>query len=77
MDNQEYARAERARMALGRALDDIELTFYPDNIGRVLARSLTRSRRRHAVAWGVAGAAAVAMTLGAAVWALLSAEDKR
>ena len=55
MDRQEQARADRARRALGDALDEVEQTFYPGHVGKMLAWSLKRSFRRNTVAWGVAG----------------------
>jgi hypothetical protein len=76
MDRQEQARADRARRALGDALDEVEQTFYPGHVGKMLAWSLRRSFRRNTVAWGVAGGVAVAIAVGLAVWAIASDDDE-
>ena len=76
MDRQEQARANRARRALGDALDEVEQTLYPGHVGKILAWSLKRSFRRHTVTWAVAGSVAVALTVGLAVWAMTSDDDE-
>ena len=76
MDYQERARANRARRALGDALDEVEQTLYPGNVGRMLAWTLKRSFRRHTVVWGVAGSVAVAVAVGLAVWAVASDDEE-
>ena len=76
MDRHEQARANRARRALGDALDEVEQTLYPGHVGKMLAWSLGRSFRRHTVTWAVAGSVAVALTVGLAVWAMTSDDDE-
>lgn len=75
MDRQEQARAERARRALSDALDEVEQTFYPGHVGKMLAWSVKRSMKRNTVAWSIAGGVAVALAVGLVVWALASDED--
>jgi hypothetical protein len=75
VDRQEQARANRARQALGEALDEVERTFYPGHVGKMLAWTMKRSFRRHSVTWTVAGSVAVALAVGLAVWALASDDD--
>ena len=76
MDRQEQARAARARQALSDALDEVDRTFYPGHVGKMLSWTLKRSFRRHSVAWGVAGGVAVALAVGLAVWAMASDDDE-
>jgi type VI protein secretion system component VasF len=75
VDTQEQARAQRARDALGDALDDIETRFAPDYVGKIAAFTIKRSFRRHRVWWGVAGGVAAAIALGLIVWAVMSDDD--
>jgi hypothetical protein len=76
VDRQEQARAARARRALSDALDEVDRTFYPGHVGKILSWTLKRSVRRHRVAWGVAGGVAVTLAVGLAVWALTSDDDE-
>jgi len=76
VDRQEQARANRARHALSDALDEVDQTFHPGHVGKVLTWSLKRSFRRHTVAWGVVGGVAVALAVGLAVWAFVSDDDE-
>ena len=76
MDRQEQARANRARRALGDALDEVEQTLYPGHVGKILAWSLKRSFRRHTVTWAVAGSVAVALAVGLSVWAITADDDE-
>jgi ABC-type nitrate/sulfonate/bicarbonate transport system permease component len=75
VDRQEQARADRARRALGEALDEVEQTLYPGHVGKMLAWTLKRSLRRHTVGWAVAGSVAVALAVGLAVWAVTGDDD--
>jgi hypothetical protein len=76
VDRQEQARADRARRALGEALEEVEQTLYPRHVGKMLAWSLKRSFRRHTVTWAVAGSVAMALAVGLAVWAVTSDDDE-
>lgn len=76
MDRQEQARANRARRALGEALDEVEQSLYPGHVGKILAWSVKRSFRRHTAVWGVAGSVAAALAVGLAVWAATGDDDE-
>ncbi len=76
MDRQEQARAYRARRALSEALDEVDQTFHPGHLGKMIAWSTKRSFRRHRVTWAVVGAVSVAIAVGVAVWALTSDDDE-
>ena len=76
MEGQEQARANRARRALGDALDEVEQTLYPGHVGKMLGWSLKRSFRRHPVTWVVASIGAVALAVGWVAWAVTSADDE-
>lgn len=76
MDRQEQARANRARQALGDALDEVERTLYPGHVGKMLAWSIKRSVTKNPVPWTVAASTAVALAVGLAVWAMASDDDE-
>ena len=76
MDSQEQARAQRARRALADALTEVDQTFYPRHVGKVIAWSVKRSFRRHTPAWAVVGGVTGAILVGLAVWALVSDDDE-
>lgn len=75
MDYQEQARVRRARRALSEALDEVDQTFHPRHLGKMVSWSLKRSLRKNTVAWGVAGGVVAAIALGLAIWALVSGDD--
>jgi hypothetical protein len=72
VDRQEQARARRARRALGEALGEVDQTFQPGHVGKMIAWSAKQSFRRHRVAWTVVGGVAVAIVVGAVAWALIA-----
>lgn len=76
MDSQEQARAQRARRALAEALNEVDETFHPRYVGKVIAWSVKRSFRRHTAAWAIAGGVTAAIVVGLAVWALVSDDDE-
>ncbi len=75
MDLQERARADRARLALGAALDELEETLHPKNVARKAGRSLRQSFDTHRPVWGAIGAVVLAVVVGLVAWAVLSDDE--
>lgn len=70
-----WARAERAREALGGHLDEMETRFRPGYIARIAGFALRRSLNRHPMRWRIAGVSLGALLLGLLAWAVLSDDE--